>query len=264
MQKPYSWIISSKSDGHPSTRWNSNRIPLHRIHEVEFIRILFRVKVSQTLPHREEVGSMQMDRVILRENHAGALQHHLHRRIVRQSVQSRPPHRPQILRLLHAGVVVRRRRLPGEVVAENAADFEEMRVEERDLRHVEGDVVDVPHHSEAEGVGAGAAVLDAEADREEQRVVGLEGDFGRVGGGVEGAEGVCEGGGVVRRAVCEDSGGGCWGSGVDEGGGGGCVVYPGRGILVRGGGDLVPVEEVKILKWMIMLKVVFTGYLAVS
>lgn len=194
-----------------------------------------------------------MDRVILRENHSGALQHHLHRRIERQSVQPRPPRRPQIRRLLSfSGVVVRHRRLRGEVVAENAADFEEVRVEEGDLRHDEGDVVYVPHRPEAEAVGAAAAVLQAEADREEQRVLDLEGDVGRVVGGVETAEGLREAGGdrrgVLRRPVWKECAGGGWGSGVDHGGGRGGVVDRDRWILVRRGGDLVPADGVKDFK----------------
>lgn len=108
-----------------------------------------------------------MDGVIFRENHAGALQHHLHRRIERQPVQSRAAHRPHILRLLRSGEIERRRRPRGEIVGEHAADSEEMSVEERDPRHHERDVVDVRHHAEAEAVVAGGAVGEAEGDGEE-------------------------------------------------------------------------------------------------
>ena len=110
---------------------------------------------------------MQMDRVIFRKNHAGALQHHLHRRIERQPVQSRPAHRPHILRLLRSGVIERRRRPRGEIVGEYAADSEEMSVEERDPRHHDCDVVDVRHHAEAEAVVSARTMGEAEGDGEE-------------------------------------------------------------------------------------------------
>lgn len=52
------WIICKKPNGNPTTRWNSNRIPLHRINQIEFPRVTIRVEIPGPFTNNKEIKAM--------------------------------------------------------------------------------------------------------------------------------------------------------------------------------------------------------------
>ena len=77
-----------------------------------------------------------MNRVVLGRNDPRVLQHQLHRRVVSQPAQSSPLHRLQVSRPA-ASVIESNQRPAREIISEDSAEIEVMRLQQRSLRHHE-------------------------------------------------------------------------------------------------------------------------------
>jgi hypothetical protein len=119
----FTWVIRYEADHGPPAGRHRDGVPLLRVDEVELL-LRGRVVVAEPLRDDEEIEPVQVHRVALAPHQRRVLQHHLHRRVVRQrphlrGLRSREQQRrgdaaqQQPLRLVR--VVERHGRLVGEV-----------------------------------------------------------------------------------------------------------------------------------------------------
>nr|GLL36912.1 hypothetical protein PanWU01x14_324450 [Ipomoea trifida] len=232
------WIVSTESYSNPSTSRNSDSVSLDRVNEIEVLRIGFGVEIPQPFSDSEEVESMQMDGMVFRGYDPRVLQNQLDSRIVRQPVKLRPRRSLQIGRT-GAGVVKSIRRIRREISGENPLCTEEMGLQEGRGGHHKSDVIYTGHDPAPVRGLAGRARVDAQPDREEERVVhalgNVRGELLRIEASKSVYEGVGHGGGVFGRGGGEGGGAGGECAGVVESGGG-CLVVDGDRSVHEGGG----------------------------
>lgn len=112
----------------------------------------------------------------LGHQHPCILQNYLHGRIIGESVKSCSFFGPHV-RGLYARVVVRDFRMPREIVRENTADIEEMRLKQSYIWHGKRHVVEVCNHSES--LHTSKAIVEAKANCEKKRVIDRQRDVAR-------------------------------------------------------------------------------------
>lgn len=117
MHEPYTWIVSSKTNGQPTAGRYSSSVPLDGVDEIEVARILVWVIVSEALADDKEIVAMEMERMALCPKNASALHHHFDGRVERKhhhlcSIAHRA-YRGAVR--IDTGVIERNQRLLGKV-----------------------------------------------------------------------------------------------------------------------------------------------------
>lgn len=111
-------VISKETNSHPSTRRNSNGVPFGGVDKIELCRVIFRVKVSETLANNKDIVAMEMERVALSTKYASVLHHHFHTCVERQHHNSRPVAHIRVVRRC-PGVIERDQRSAGKISGVN-------------------------------------------------------------------------------------------------------------------------------------------------
>lgn len=128
------WIVGLEPDDSPTADGDGDGVPDLRVIEIELLRVVNRVVISESLSQNMEVKSMEMQWVILHRNKCSVLQNHLHRRIELQFLHLRGLRRED-QRTLHRNIRIRviefNRRPIGKIRRINALHPVEKRLQHR-------------------------------------------------------------------------------------------------------------------------------------